>query len=416
VFVLAKSGKIDPPEEVTNQIYLARQPIFGLDRKVFAYELLYRSGKAGMASVFDADRATSVVIANTFLNMGIEGISNGRPVFINLPRRFITGELPFELDPALVVLEVLEDISADQQALEGVQRLAKRGYSIALDDFVLGPHNEQFLPFANFIKVDVLDLCDDELRRQTAALAACGVPLLAEKVEDEARFQLCKSLGYRYFQGYFFSKPLLIEGRELSTNQLAMLNILAKLQDPECSVEELEKIVTSDVGLSFKLLKIINSSYYNMGKTVDSIQQVLILLGLDTLNKWVTLITLAASAARSSEVMVLALLRAKHCKKLAERLRLNADAAFTVGMFSLLDAILDQPLPVLVNELPLTSEVKDALLQGKGELGELLRVVINYERGEFDAIPVRFAANGLVATSYNDAMRWCDAMRREIGL
>lgn len=416
MFSPAKKVKVDPVAEATTQIYLARQPIFDLDREVFAYELLYRSGKVGMANVFDADKATSTVIANTFLNIGIEGISNGKPVFINLPRSFITGELPLEIDPAIVVLEVLEDISADKQALHGLQQLAKRGYTIALDDFVLGPHNEDFIPYAKFIKVDVLDLDDDELRRQTTGLLATGVPLLAEKVEDEARFQLCKALGYRYFQGYFFSKPSLIEGRELSSNQMAMMNILAKLQNPQCQVNELEQIVATDVGLSFKLLKLINSSYYSVGKNVDSIQQALILLGFNTLSKWVTLITLASTTAHSSELMGLALLRAKHCKKLAERTRVNVDSAFTVGMFSLLDAILDQPLPLLVNELPLTPEVKAALLEGKGELGELLKAVTCYERGEFDAINPQFTRDDMIADCYSKAVHWCDHMRSEIGL
>lgn len=416
MFSLAKKVKVDPVVEATTQIYLARQPIFDLDRDVFAYELLYRSGKMGMANGFDADKATSTVIANTFLNIGIEGISNGKPVFINLPRSFITGELPLELDPAMVVLELLEDISADTQALHGLQQLAKRGYHIALDDFVLGPHNADFVPYAKFIKVDVLNLSDDELRRQTIQLLPSGVPLLAEKVEDEVRFQLCKTLGYSYFQGYFFSKPLLIEGRELSSNQMTMMNILAKLQNPQCKVDDLEKIVASDIGLSFKLLRIINSSYYGIGRTVDSIQQALILLGFNTLKKWVTLITLASTAARSSELMVLALLRARHCKNLAERTGSNVDSAFTVGMFSLLDAILDQPLPTLVNELPLTPEVKAALLAGEGELGELLSAVICYERGEFDRISPEYTCDSLIAECYTEAMIWCDSMRNEIDL
>jgi c-di-GMP phosphodiesterase len=403
-------------EQSSTDIYLARQPIFDSNRQVHAYELLYRSGKVGGANVFDADKATSTVIANAFLNIGIEEISNGKPVFINLPRKFITGEIPLELDPELVVLEVLEDISADKLALKGIQELVKRGYTVALDDFILGPNNEAFLPFASYIKVDVLGISDEELRRQTEQLLPSGIPLLAEKVEDEARFQLCAELGYQYFQGYFFSKPTLVEGKELSSNQLALLNILAKLQNPDCQVEDLERIVATDVGLSFKLLKIINSSYYNVGKTVESIQQALILMGLSSLRKWVTLITLSSTQTKASELMVMALLRAKHCENLAGKFKVKGDAAFTVGMFSLLDAIMDQPLSVLVKQLPLSPEVKEALLSGTGELGALLLAVAHYEHGNFDCIEARFMRNSLINDCYKDALKWCDAIRADLGV
>jgi len=417
VFGLAKKLKSETlPDEVVSRVYLARQPIFDDNNNIFAYELLYRSGNTNAARFDDANKATSELITNTFLSVGFDTISGGNKVFINLPRKFITGELPMPLDPDIVVLEILEDVSADPQVLAGVEFLIKQGFSIALDDFVETADNEAFLKYANFIKVDVLCVSDSELRAQVKGLKRFGVPLLAEKVETQERYQLCKQLGFRYFQGYFFSKPLIMEGRELSANQVSMLNILAKLQNPSCQVEELEKIIGHDIGLSYKLLKIINSSFYNIGKTVESIQHALILLGLNSLKKWVTLITLSSSKGKTSELLVLALLRARHCEGMAEKLKMKSEAAFTVGMFSLLDAIMDQPLPLLLSQLPLSNEVKLALLEGKGELGELLAAVTKYEVGDWECINIRYKHNDAIQLSYEQALLWCQQVKEDLGV
>ncbi len=418
MFGLAKKFKNRkfPAEEVVARVYLARQPIFDDNREIFAYELLYRSGNANSACFDNADKATSELITNTFLSVGFDSISNGKKVFINLPRKFITGELPLPLDPEIVVLEVLEDVSADPQVLAGLEALIKQGFAIALDDFVETAENEAFLKHANFIKVDVLCVSDDELRAQANSLKRLGVPLLAEKVETEARFQLCRQLGFQYFQGYFFSKPAMLEGKELSANQVSMLNILAKLQNPDCRVEELEQIIGHDLGLSYKLLKIINSSFYNVGKTVESIQHALVLLGLNSLKKWVTLITLSSAKNKTSELLVLALLRARHCECMAEKLKLKPEAAFTVGMFSLLDAIMDQPLPLLLAQLPLSMEVKRALLEGRGDLGELLEAVIHHEEGNWQEIHDRYTIDDAMQQTYEQALTWCRQIKDDLGV
>jgi EAL and modified HD-GYP domain-containing signal transduction protein len=193
-----------------------------------------------------------------------------------------------------------------------------------------------------------------------------------------------------------------------------MLNVLAKLQNPECQVEDLEHIIGNDLGLSFKLLKIINSSFYNIGKTVESVHHALILLGLNALKKWVTLITLSSVKGKTSELLVLALLRARHCECLAEKLKLKPEAAFTVGMFSLLDAIMDQPLPLLLAQLPLSIEVKAALLEGRGELGELLKAVTDYEVGNWELIHNRFVHKDAIQLTYEQALEWSKKVKDDL--
>ncbi len=413
---LFKTAKAAPVPQHTESIFLARQPIFDAARKVFAYELLYRSGKTDSAEFDDADKATSELITNTFLSIGLDAISDGKPVFINLPRKFITGELPLPLDPRTVVLEILEDVSADTQALIGVGELVRQGFKLALDDFVPTDDNRAFIPHAGFIKVDILNLSEAELRRQTNELTALAIPLLAEKVETEAQFQLCVELGYRYFQGYFFSKPTIVEGRELSSNQLSLLNVLAKLQNVDCEMEELEQIIANDVGLSFKLLKIINSSFYGVGKTVDSIQHALILLGLNALKKWVMLVTLSSSGTKTSELLYTTLLRAKHCENLAQLMSMKTETAFTIGMFSLLDAIMDQPLPTLLAQLPLSDEINGALLEGKGDQGALLNAVSAFQMGRWQSIDARFARDSAIQSSYEQALLWCGIVKHDLGV
>ncbi len=402
------------PEEILAKVYLARQPIFDDKKDIFAYELLYRSSNVNSAQFEDASKATSELITNTFLSLGFDTISNGKKVFINLPRKFVTGELPMPLDPAIVVLEVLEDVVADKQAVAGVEALTKQGFSMALDDFVEHEDSQAFIPYASYIKVDVLNISETDLCKQAERLYSFGVPLLAEKVETYARYELCKELGFRYFQGYFFSKPVLMAGKVLSPNQVSMLNVLAKLQNPECQVEDLEHIIGNDLGLSFKLLKIINSSFYNIGKTVESVHHALILLGLNALKKWVTLITLSSVKGKTSELLVLALLRARHCECLAEKLKLKPEAAFTVGMFSLLDAIMDQPLPLLLAQLPLSIEVKAALLEGRGELGELLKAVTDYEVGNWELIHNRFVHKDAIQLTYEQALEWSKKVKDDL--
>ena len=415
MFSVARKNLQFPQHEAAT-VFLARQPILDRNLEVFAYELLYRSGDQNSASFQDAAVATSKLIANTFMSIGFDNIAQGKPVFINLPRQFITGEIPLPLPSEGVVLEILEDISADKAALQGVEDLAKRGYTLALDDFVETESNRAFIPHASYIKVDVLPLSDDELISQTQKLKRYKLPLLAEKVETIERFQLCKDLGYEYFQGYFFSKPHIIEGKALGANQSTVLNILTRLQDPECSVEELERVVGSDVGLSYKLLKIINSSYYSLGKTVGSIQQALILLGLNLLKKWVMLISLFSVPGKSSELVVSALLRARHCELLAEKMRLRPDAAFTVGMFSLLDALMDRRLPDLLDNLPFSDEVKAALLHGEGELGGLLRNVIAFQQGRWDQLEARYTQDDSLQRTYEKALIWCGHVKADLAI
>jgi EAL and modified HD-GYP domain-containing signal transduction protein len=398
----------------SNQVFLARQPIFDSALEVVAYELLYRHAGSGPAVIDDATFATTKVITNSFLELGIENISYGKKVFINLPRPFITGEMPMVLDPDMVVLEILEDVFADEAAMQGVNNLVARGYTIALDDFVQTEANQEFIPLASIIKIDILNLTEAALRQQVASFSSFRGQLLAEKVETQEQFHLCKSLGFDLFQGYFFCKPKILEAKQLPASQIAMLTIIAKLQDADCEIHDIEKIFINDIGLSYKLFRIINSCGYSIGKKIESIHHALVLLGLNTLKKWVMLITLSGSDTQPRELINAALIRAKTCGNVAVKLGYKSDSAFTIGMFSLLDAIMSQPLELLVENLPLMAEVKTALLRREGELGELLCAVIKYETDDWDSIDDKFLNEGQLLIAYQDAVVWCGKITEEL--
>lgn len=397
-----------------NLIFIARQAIFNEEIDVFGYELLYRDGNTATANVIDDNQATSKLIINSFVELGIENITNNKFAFVNLTRDFLIEKIPLPLNPENVILEVLEDINADPECLAGLKKFKDRGFTIALDDFIISDANRDLIPLADIIKVDILPMSEEEIRQQVAELKKYPVKLLAEKVETEEEFQLCKELGFDYFQGYFFSKPKIISGKELPTNHLAMLEIIAKLQSPDCDLNEIEEIISLDVGISYKLLKIINSSFYGLTTKVDSIQRVLIVLGLKALSSWITVISLSMVENKPHELISLSLLRAKMCEKISKSFDCKEDAAFTVGLFSLLDALMDQPLPELLESLPLSQDVIEALTKTKGSLGKLLMTVKAYENADWDNIPEELLENSMINDAYLYSLNWSQEITSRI--
>jgi c-di-GMP phosphodiesterase len=402
------------PVTANASIFLARQAILDREQQLFAYELLFRDGRTNGARFTDANAATTRLLTNTFLEFGIETISDNKPVFINLPRSFVTGELPMPLDPRHVVLEILEDITADEAILSGIASLKERGFTIALDDFILDEARRSLLANADLIKIDIRQFTPEALAQEVKHYAGMPLKLLAEKVETHGEFELCRDLGFDYFQGYFFSKPLLMEGRELPASQVILLNLITKLQTPATTFAEIEELISNDVGISYKLLRIINSSLYNLSREVESIQHAVVLLGTATLKKWLTLLSLSAVSNKPPELVNQTLIRAHMCEQLAHTLKLKPESAFTVGLFSLLDALMDTPLEELVAALPLAPDIRAAITQRSGELGALLQAVENYERGEWQAIDTRRLTPEILLEAWQSAVTWQQQLRQQL--
>jgi EAL and modified HD-GYP domain-containing signal transduction protein len=355
----------------------------------------------------NGNQATSQVILNTFMEIGLDTIVGEKRAFINLTRDFFLQEYSAVFPAKRVVLEVLEDIPVDAALLAAVRRLSGQGYTIALDDFVYHERLRPLVELADIVKVDVLAMDRKTLCEHSVLLRQHNVRLLAEKVETREVFKFCKALGFDYFQGYFFCKPEVIKGQRVPANRLATLQLLARLRDPDVEFRELETLMSRDVALSYKLLRLVNSAFYSLPRKVDSLRQALSLLGTKFLTTWVSLLILAGFDDKPLELMVTAMVRAKMCELLAQALgRSDTDTFFTVGLFSALDALMDSSMEEILKSLPLSDDLAAALLRHEGRLGSALACVLAYERGNWPAVVCPGLDNAAITGAYLHAITW----------
>ncbi len=396
-----------------HEIFIARQPIFDRELNLFAYELLFRHADAAAAAVIDGDRATSEVILNAFTVIGLDELVGNNKAFLNFTRSFLINKhrLPFPRDR--VVLEMLEGSVPDRELLAAVAELKEQGYQVALDDFVFSEALLPLVELADIIKIEISVLTPPQVREHVEILRRYPAKLLAEKVETQEEFELCRELGFDYFQGFFLSRPRTLRRSALPTHRLPTLRLLAALHDPGVSIADLERIVTDDVGLSYKLLRYLNSAFFQVRHRVDSVHQAIMYLGLDELRAWASLLALTAVEGKPEELMAGLTVRARMCENLAVRLNVPGKATcFSVGLFSGLDALLDTPLEDILSSLNLSDEVCAAVLRHEGEAGRLLDCALSYERGDWDRIGELRVPHETAIQAYLDAIQWTDELRR----
>ncbi len=368
-------------------IYVGRQPIYNSQLGVFGYELLFRSGtqNTSAGSQLTADGATSTTIINSFLEMGLERLVGNRFAFINLTEQFLLDEDSLPISPEQVILEVLEDVPVNFKLLKAVERLSKAGFTIALDDYIYNPSHKPLVAMADIIKIDIMQLDQKELIKHVKTLRKFKAKLLAEKIETQEEFDFCRKLGFDYYQGYFLSKPRIIKSKSLPTNKLAILNLLSVLQDPNSDTDELEEAISFDVSMSYKMLKLINSAFFSFSSKIESIRQAIVILGRKQLSSWASMMALSNMEDKPSEMIHIAMTRAKMCEMLAEKANLNPlDSYFTAGLFSALDILMDRAIADVIAPLPLSEDIVNALLKHEGVIGEAVQCVMAYEISDFD--------------------------------
>jgi len=395
------------------QAFLARQPIFDRQGDVFAYELLYRAGVENHAGDAPGERGTANVLLNAFGTFGIETVTGGKRAFINVTRDLLVSDYAFILPAQLVVLELLEEVEPDPEVIAAARTLVKRGYSLALDDFVYGQKFHELLDIAEIVKLDVMALSNGSLDAQVEALSPYRRRLLAEKVETHEQYAAARALGFDYFQGYYFSRPVMMVARDLPRATLTALKSIREVLFAE-GLEDLEAVITADLSLSYRLLRLINSAAFGLAVEVSSIRQALALLGSVAVKKWFSLILLTeVGTDKPTELLRLSLVRAKMLETLMPAGDASRSAqAFTVGLFSTIDAFLDRPMAEALEPLHFPEESTDALLYHRGTLGDLLTLVIAYERGEWTAVGGEARRLGLqadaVAATYIEALTWAE--------
>lgn len=395
-------------------IFLGRQPICDRNLDVYGYELLFRDARTNAAVITDGEHATSRVIVNTFMEIGLDNIVHGNLAFINLTRSFFTEEHAVPLPKDRVVLELLEDIEADHEVIQGVKRLSEQGYTIALDDFIYHESLRPLVALADIIKIDVMALDRDTIAAHVEQLRQYPLKLLAEKVETQEEFEYFRELGFDYFQGYFFARPHVIQGQRLPSNRLAILHLLSRLQDPDIDARELEELISRDVAFSYRILRYVNSAALAMRK-IESIHQAVVILGLRTIKSWTSLLALGQVDDKPVELLVTAMVRGKMAEELAKAKKAsNPESYFTVGLFSALDALMDTSMEELLAQLPLTENITDALLHKKGPHGEILKCVLDYENGRWDDISCKPLGEARISECYLSAVRWAGEITEQL--
>lgn len=354
------------PEQLYDRICVARQPIFTGDMQVWGYELLFRDSEDIQTAAFtDGDQATSQIIADGF-DLASPGLRNGSKALINFPRNALVGAAPYVLPPERCVVEILETVKPEPEVIQACHELKKRGYVLALDDFVGDPGFEPLCELVDIIKVDILHKSPTEVATIVSGLSKYKASLLAEKVESHDVFKVCKKLGFTYFQGFFFNRPEIIPGRKLSASQIVKVKLLKELSALDTDPHRLVEIIQTDLSISYRLLRYINSAFFGLQIEITSIQRAVAMLGCQNMRQWLQVVILSDinTTDKAQELVRISVQRARFLQLLAARhsVPFDQDSMFLLGFFSLLDAILDQPMDVVLEEIPLDSDIKAALV------------------------------------------------------
>ncbi|MFC2728402.1 MAG: EAL and HDOD domain-containing protein [Centipeda sp. (in: firmicutes)] len=403
------------------EVFIGRQAILDQQKKVYAYEILFRSGfQNAFDPNLDGNVATQSVMVGAMLDFGMKKLVSDRKAFINFTEQNLLNRAPKLLPNESVVVEILETVQATPEILEVVRELKEAGYKIALDDFVLSPGYEPLIEMADIIKVDFRITDSPEERQKMREILPSHVRLLAEKIETEEEFQQAVDFGYVFFQGYFFCKPTVLHQRKLSGNALSRMRLLKEVNRPDVDFTAVTKVISSDTNLVHKLLTFINSAGIGLSNHVSNLKQATLLLGATGVRRWVTLISLQTiSEDKPSELFTLSLLRAKFCELIVCELtskKLTPDTGFLVGIFSLLDVLLSLPMEEVLKEVALADDLNAALLGDDNELRRVLDLVIAYEQGDWDAVLTRakhlnIAPDHLKA-NYDTALEWYNMLQK----
>jgi EAL and modified HD-GYP domain-containing signal transduction protein len=399
------------------EVHVARQPIFNTEKNVIGYELLFRNGTDDFFPGSDSDQATCDVINSSFFLKIVDDLTGGKKAFINFTPRLIKQQIMTILPPQSLAVELTETFEKDLEVLEACRQLKEKGYMVVLDDFVFHSNSDALIKVADLVKVDFVATKEVERKIIAQRIKPLGVSLLAEKVESYFDFKQAKDLGYEYFQGYFFGRPEVFSGRDIPGYTVNYLNMLREASRSEIDFDKLEQIFRRDVALSFKILKFINSAFFGVRNKVSSVRQALVLLGRKEILKWVSLLALQNIAQdKPDEVVVLSLIRARFGELLALKLgwTKRSDQAFLVGLFSLVDAMLDRPMDDILRELPLDDEIIVALLRGDNDLGRMNAMARHYEKAEWDKFALLANELGIaskdVAELYRQSLVWAQGL------
>ena len=393
---------------------MARQPIYDREVKHVAYELFYRkSDTAFSCEITSEDEITS--LANVLMEVGLDRLAGNKRAFFNVPECMLDSDALRLLPPDKVTLEILEDTVWSPSVEASILDLKERGYQVALDDYIFEDRHAKFLPLVDLVKVDIMGTDQASMRHKLQTTRRRGQIYLAEKVETHQEFETCKSLGFDLFQGYFFAKPQTIRGSGVRAVQSMSLNLLAKIQDPEISMDELETVIISNVALCHKVLRLVNCVANGLPTRVSSIRQALMYLGTSKIRTMASLAVITSIPGKPPELYRMAMIRARICETAAKESGFESpDKHFTLGMFSVLDALTDMPMSEVISELPLSSDVLDALVgdHHASQCDDTLDYVHKVEHGDW--VHALESLRNVSPDAYAEAVEWANAQERSL--
>ena len=405
---------------MTDDIFLARQPILDEDRNTFGYELLYRSQAGGEAAAFaDPDAATRSVVERTLLDWGIEHVVGERFGFINAGPEIFSSGMYRALPAEGIVIEVRATAPVDDDMLDALVVARRDGYHIALDDVqsLAIVADSRLLEHASMVKVDISATPPNDIERilSIGLDANPHMKFIAERVETHAQFEESVTVGFELFQGYFFAKPQLMSRRSRPASAVSALSLLAQVQKPDIDIDEIEDVVSRDPTLAYRMLGVVNSCAFGLSRRVSSLRQAIVLLGLNQVRNLAMLLTLSVSESVNSELVTLGATRARMSRNLTSDPSMK-DSAFTVGLLSVTDTMYGTAMEELLADLPVDREITEALTEGTGPLARTLALAIACERGDIDTL-VEMAGSDVdvVLGHHAEAIAWADGFRAEVG-
>jgi EAL and modified HD-GYP domain-containing signal transduction protein len=402
------------PAEGRTEVAVVRHPIADARHVVVGYELRF-GGTIDLGDPSMDAKATSALLVDAFGDIGLEALAGRHPAWVTIARNFLVEIGPPPVRPDRAVLQI-KAYHARDDLLTILQQLSRSGYTIALDEYdgQTGGGVEELMSLCSIVKVDVSAIDPAELPAILRAPKMQGALLVAAEVGDHAAFDRCRELGFTYFQGEYFAQPRLFKTRGVATAGLGTLRRLSELTHGDLSFEDLERIIASDIGLSLKLLRYVNSAFFALPRTVNSVREALNMLGVRTVRRWATVMSISSIPDVPDELVALALRRAHMCEILAgSALPEERETLFTIGLFSVADALLDAPMGEVLDSLPFSDEIQAALMRREGPKGELLAAVTAYERGEFPTLTAPGPTPSL-AGAYRAALEWADEAGRAI--
>ncbi len=395
------------------QLYVARQPIFDRNRDIVAYELLYRNPKTKTSEQIDGDHATSSVLMITSVLASFEELLNEKRAFVNFTKTLLCDNTITLFSNDYLIIEILEDIIPDPLLLENLRKLKAMGYTLALDDFTPKYPYQEVIDLVDIIKVDFMLTSRDEQREIVNKYKRDNLKFLAEKVETSEEFDMALDMGYDYFQGYYFAKPTLFNYKDVASTSYTCFRMLEVLSSSSPTYEELADIVEKDVAMSYKLFKYANSPIYGGRSQLTSVQDALVRLGFKNIHNWIYLIILRSiSYGQSNDLLSVSLQRAKMLEGLAIQFELPKKRSeyFITGLFSLVDILTSKPIEEAVENLSLSTEIKNAIISKEGRLGESLELIIAYESGNWQTFEtickhLKLKVNAVIQ-AYFESLDW----------